>query len=259
FYRINYDETNWKLITEFLNTHDINHIHVLNRAQLIDDAFTLADTGKLNYNIPLFLSTYMEREVEWAPISAFSKALLLLNKMLAAQPEYNLFENYVNKSLSGAYGHLGFLEGPHDQHSGKLIRISVLNWLCKVGHQECRTKSLNQVRAWKANNQSDITPNLETPVFCGAMRIGNSEDWEFLYQKFIKAVNRKQKFQLLIGLSCSENKNILNRFLDKVLEDNSTLTFIERYSIFTSVSSAGNIGLNTVFDYIDEHLESLKT
>lgn len=113
--------------------------------------------------------------------------------------------------MSGAYNHIGVSESPYDQHLVKLNRINVLNWLCKIGHQECRTHSLHQVRAWKANNKSDITPNLESPVFCGAMQVGNSEDWEFLYQKYEKAGNTSQRSRLLNGLSCSENRDILNR------------------------------------------------
>lgn len=45
YYRVNYDDDNWKLLILQLNT---NHeaIHVINRAQIIDDALNLARAGK---------------------------------------------------------------------------------------------------------------------------------------------------------------------------------------------------------------------
>ena len=40
YYRVNYDRKNWDLIIEQLNS-DPESIHVLNRAQIINDAFNL--------------------------------------------------------------------------------------------------------------------------------------------------------------------------------------------------------------------------
>lgn len=46
FYRVNYDDNNWKLITQQLVT-DHSVIHVINRAQILDDSFNLARAGKV--------------------------------------------------------------------------------------------------------------------------------------------------------------------------------------------------------------------
>lgn len=42
-------------------------IHVLNRAQLIDDSIELAADGKLPYNITFSLLQYLTKEIEMAP------------------------------------------------------------------------------------------------------------------------------------------------------------------------------------------------
>ncbi|KAH8382719.1 hypothetical protein KR009_004927, partial [Drosophila setifemur] len=61
-YRVNYDTKNWKLIIETLTNGDFERIHLLNRIQLIDDACHLAETGRLDYIIPLELITYLQKE-----------------------------------------------------------------------------------------------------------------------------------------------------------------------------------------------------
>ena len=44
YYRVNYDKQNWELIIKQLN-EDHTKIHVINRAQIIDDAINLARSG----------------------------------------------------------------------------------------------------------------------------------------------------------------------------------------------------------------------
>ncbi|CAD6234138.1 GSCOCG00007590001-RA-CDS, partial [Cotesia congregata] len=67
YYRVNYDERNWKLITNYLKSENYKKIHVLNRAQLIDDAFVFAEFGYLNFNVAFDLARYLKVETEYVP------------------------------------------------------------------------------------------------------------------------------------------------------------------------------------------------
>lgn len=54
YYRVNYDEANWRLLTQqLLNQHTA--IHVTNRAQILDDAFNLARAGEFSIHSTLCL------------------------------------------------------------------------------------------------------------------------------------------------------------------------------------------------------------
>ena len=78
---MNYDEANWRLISDQL-AKDHRAISVLNRAQLLDDSLNIARTGNLPYSIPFQLSSYLHSERDFTPWSSALKAFSYLDKML---------------------------------------------------------------------------------------------------------------------------------------------------------------------------------
>lgn len=61
-YKIKYDRHNYKLIVKTLNSKEFDSIHVINRAQLIDDAMDLAWTGEQDYGVALAMINYLVRQ-----------------------------------------------------------------------------------------------------------------------------------------------------------------------------------------------------
>lgn len=88
YYRVNYDEDNWLLIADYLNSANYDKINRVNRAQLLDDAFNLARSGRLDYQYPLQLMRYLSRETDYIPLYSFFQALTFLNTEFAASEEY---------------------------------------------------------------------------------------------------------------------------------------------------------------------------
>lgn len=84
--RVNYDETNWKKIIDFMNGSDYQQIHLLNRAQLVDDGLNLAQAGELSYEIALNLTTVMHQEMDPIVWSGTHLAFLFLSSVLSGTP-----------------------------------------------------------------------------------------------------------------------------------------------------------------------------
>lgn len=81
FYRVNYDNENWMALIKQLHV-DHEQIHVINRAQLINDAFALAKAGYLDYSVPLHLTEYLTNENNAMPFhSALNEFSYLLRCM----------------------------------------------------------------------------------------------------------------------------------------------------------------------------------
>ncbi|XP_029176837.1 aminopeptidase N-like [Nylanderia fulva] len=71
YYRVNYDEENWQRITNYLHSRNYKKIHVLNRAQIIDDAFNLMIAGHLHSYIFWNIISYLHQEedyIAWYPL-----------------------------------------------------------------------------------------------------------------------------------------------------------------------------------------------
>lgn len=70
YYRVNYDFANWHALILALNREDFDKIHVLNRAQLVDDSLNLAAGEYLDFEVAFGILNYLEREIEYTPWSS---------------------------------------------------------------------------------------------------------------------------------------------------------------------------------------------
>ena len=66
YYRVTYDQENYKMIADQL-VSDHSKIALLNRAQLLDDAFTLANIDRISYSTAFDLTLYLKNEIEYVP------------------------------------------------------------------------------------------------------------------------------------------------------------------------------------------------
>lgn len=66
FYRVNYDEKNWKLLLiQLITNHD--RIHFINRAQILDDVHHLSKASVLPYDYYISLLEYLLMEDHITP------------------------------------------------------------------------------------------------------------------------------------------------------------------------------------------------
>ena len=93
YYRVNYDLENWLALGNILlRNHTI--IDPINRAQIIDDALSLARSTQkeyLDYKIALPLTNYLKNEEEYVPWSAASNGFNFLNTKLSSDATYSFF------------------------------------------------------------------------------------------------------------------------------------------------------------------------
>lgn len=69
YYRVNYEKKNWDALNNVLNSDDFEIIHILNRAQLIDDAMILANENYIENELVIQLISYLHRETAYTPFA----------------------------------------------------------------------------------------------------------------------------------------------------------------------------------------------
>lgn len=75
YYRVNYDVDNWNNLVRVLNSEDYQLINVLNRAQLVDDAMSFANSGLIDYDIAAGVLMYLRHETDYVPWASASTYL----------------------------------------------------------------------------------------------------------------------------------------------------------------------------------------
>jgi len=71
YYRVNYDNDNWQKLVKYLNSTKYLNIPVLNRAQIIDDAYYFLTTKRLDFHFFKTLTYYLSNETDyiaWYPM-----------------------------------------------------------------------------------------------------------------------------------------------------------------------------------------------
>lgn len=151
FYRVNYDIMSWKRLINELNSSRFELIHVLNRAQIIDDLFNLARASYVDYALLLGATEYLIRETSHHPWRAFYNGLSYVYKRFQGQPNQTIIEKYVLSLTSDMYRKLGFNDLVTDRHLDELNREMFLEWSCKLNKSECVEKSVCLFAAWRNN------------------------------------------------------------------------------------------------------------
>ena len=202
FYRVNYNLENWKLIGEQLRTNH-SSIHIMNRAQILDDAMNLARSNLLDYETALKQTEYLKYEKEYVPWSSAIIAFNYLDSMLGRDQIYGEFAAYFIEQLTPIYTDLGFYPTKDDTFTEGLLRTSVVSYMCKLHQEECVQNSINQFDDWMTSNINPIDSSERYSVYCTAIYFGEENEWNFLWEQMIKTENAEEKDNIIRALGCS--------------------------------------------------------
>ncbi|KYM93914.1 Thyrotropin-releasing hormone-degrading ectoenzyme [Cyphomyrmex costatus] len=137
YYRVNYETDNWLNISNYLN--DINNytnIHVLNRAQLIDDAFYFLKRGQLKLSAFHKLVEYLQYETDYVAWFPMFKGLESISTYFLFS-ESNDFLGTIKYVLIRLLRKIGFQENIVDDDLTKSMRQEAARWACTFNIMHC--------------------------------------------------------------------------------------------------------------------------
>ncbi|XP_058791423.1 aminopeptidase N-like [Phymastichus coffea] len=256
FYRVNYDEKNWQLIINHLDSDQRNDIHVLNRAQLINDALAFVKKDDLTLGTLLNLTFHLTNETDYIAWYPGFKSFSWLRKKLANTNHYVFFKEYVLNITQRFVQSVGFEESSEDEHIDKLKRVLAVHWSCLLGNMTCSNYAKTKLEKWIAQTESNlISPDLKQVTVCEGLRIASLDLWHKVFNKCVNSSDDDEKSYLSLALGCSNNGVALQYYLNYTLDHNTKLN--DTISIVQKVCDNSNIGVDTVLDFIISRYENL--
>ncbi|XP_071956915.1 aminopeptidase N-like [Antedon mediterranea] len=211
YYRVNYDQTNWNLISnQLVNNHEI--IPIKSRAALLSDALKLAQAGELNQVTALDLTRYLNKELEYVPWSVASNSLGYIAKMLKISPAYGRLQEYMRRQITPLYEHVGW-DNTGD-HLTRLTRSIAVSGACHYENTDCINTAIRMFQNWmRTPGENRIASDLRDIVYCTAVKNGDQTEWYFVLEQYQSSQIASEQYNLRYALSCSKDPWALSTFL----------------------------------------------
>uniref|UniRef100_A0A671V0M6 Aminopeptidase n=1 Tax=Sparus aurata TaxID=8175 RepID=A0A671V0M6_SPAAU len=206
YYRVNYDVNNWrKLLTALSTNHEA--IPVINRAQLVDDAFNLARAKIIPTVLALDTTKYLSREREYMPWDSAIGNLDFFFLMFDRSEVYGPIQDYLREQVTYLFRYYknmtdSWTKVPNG-HMDQYNQVNAISLACRTGLEESPLHLIH--------------PNLRSTVYCNAIAAGGAAEWEFAWSKFKNATIAIEADKLRYALACTKQPWLLNRYLEYTL------------------------------------------
>ncbi|KPJ03370.1 Aminopeptidase N [Papilio xuthus] len=257
YYRVNYDVENWQALARVLNSSH-QTIHVLNRAQIVDDSFNLARNGRLNYVHAFEISRYLVQEADYIPWASANSALNYLDIVLSGSDVYDLFKTYMLELSTPLYERLGFSSQLPEEHVTAYHRNIVLDIHCRLGNQHCVNRSQELLEQFRNNPSQRLNPDVQTTVFCSGLRGGDVNNFNFLWNQYLASTDSSEQSILLNALGCTSNAERRDFYLNQVISATSAVRDQDRHSVIVSVINSSPENMEVALDFVIEHFAAIQ-
>ncbi|XP_067293179.1 alanyl (membrane) aminopeptidase b, tandem duplicate 1 [Pseudorasbora parva] len=257
YYRVNYDDNNWERLLNVLQTSREN-IPIINRAQIIDDAFNLAKAGIKPTTLALRTTLFLSEETEYMPWEAALDNLDYFYLMFDRTELYGPMQVYLGKQVKPLFEYFKELSSNWTDvpkgHTDQYNQVNALRVACSTGLESCTDLVKEWFQQWMDNpNVNPIKANLRSTVYCSAIAAGGDKEWDFAWDMFMKTNVASEKDKLRGALACATQPWLLNRYLSYTL--NSTL-IRKQDATSTIINIASNVvGQPLAWDFVRANWE----
>ncbi|XP_032687737.1 glutamyl aminopeptidase-like [Odontomachus brunneus] len=255
YYRVNYDSRNWLLLAEYLQSANSTPIAVLNRAQIVNDAFYFTTFWKMESQLFFDVIKFLNEEsnyIVWHPMFNIFSYMSAFLKTPIGDSAKAKFLSILNSLLH----RVGYEEREADREMTMPLRLLAIKWACEFGLEECRNAVAEKMIAYIHNSEQNIIARWTNWIHCIGMMNINTTILELIWQLNIQEEN----IEILESLSCIEDDITLLHFLQLMTnityENNATklsMGKIHRFIIKRHIEKQKilNYFLNNYFKIID--------
>ncbi|XP_063046776.1 aminopeptidase N-like [Engraulis encrasicolus] len=245
YYRVNYDLQNWeRLSSQLISNHQL--IPILNRGQIIDDAFTLASSRMLNVTVAFQTTRYLVEEREYIPWQAAASSFYYFFYMFDRTEVYGPMLAYLKKLVGPLYEY--YKTDRPQTHTSVYTRSIAYSMACTTGVPGANEQVLEWFRQWmREPHNNRIDPNLKSAVYCKAIAAGGEAEWNFGWEMFRNATVASEAARLRSALACTKVPWLLNRYLAWALDPSK----IRKQDVTSTIGYIANnvVGQSFAWDF----------
>uniref|UniRef100_A0A8C1JYB4 Aminopeptidase n=1 Tax=Cyprinus carpio TaxID=7962 RepID=A0A8C1JYB4_CYPCA len=197
-------------------------IPVINRAQIVDDAFNLARAKIIPVTLALKTTKYLSKERDYMPWQSALNNLDYFYLMFTQTEVYEFLQNYTRKQVTPLFEHFKTITEDWSHvptgHTDQYNQVNAIRFACSTGVDECQNLTTSWYRQWMdQTNHNPIHPNLRSTVYCSAIASGGGDEWDFGWLMFKNAIGIEAD-KLMSALACAKDTKLLERYLGYTLD-----------------------------------------
>ncbi|XP_065370998.1 aminopeptidase N [Calliphora vicina] len=258
---VNYDTTNWNLLSTFLQTDDgLKYIPTYTRAKLLHDAWNLAYAGDLSFATALNMTLFMKFErnhIVWNPVFTFIDHI---GRHIDMSDVHKKFETYVRVLLTPLYEELS---EPNNNEAWQIDLKSIAEtFLCRAGYKPCIEVAQRAFKLWMDSPNPDEQILVPNQFICPVFKWGTIDEWEFGLERVINfprtRIQSERTYLLKTLAGCPVQPEKINRILNiTILEGNANFTENDIFLIFNMLTG-GSSGYTTLFNFLSNNWDVIK-
>lgn len=266
YYRVNYGEE-WETYKELLRHHP-TRLSIADRANLLDDLFSLAAADEISYFPVLTISFYMliqeYHAVPWAVASSKMKTIYtLLNSATAFGPHAgSYFQIFSQRIVDNIFKDVGwnFDDSMEDDVSltgiDSTVRVTILEFACAVEKRECLKQAGRIFMNWLTLNKMPH-PNIRELIYYYGMRyISDEDNWRVMYEYFKDETDPLEKNKIMKGLAGIKSTKILDNYI-KLATNETVVRSQDFFQCLINISENPD-GTLLVWDWVRNNWEFLQ-
>ncbi|XP_060647082.1 LOW QUALITY PROTEIN: aminopeptidase Ey-like [Drosophila nasuta] len=223
YYRVLYDKPILAQLKLALSKNGHSSIPVENRAQIIDDLFSFALAGMIDYVDVFKFLEYLKNEFDYVPWYAAYRGLLGVSQRLTPH-QLPYFAKYLNNITSAVFAKLTVKSNSDDTVMDVYNRQLQVSLLCKYQNTECN----NQV---KLNFEADLekpSPDYRETFYCAAAR---TTGYARILDLYSNESDLEEKHMLWRALSCTRDyrAHYNNMVFNSKIVENKTVGVTQMY------------------------------
>jgi|KBSMisStandDraft_5_1062788.scaffolds.fasta_scaffold15354_3 aminopeptidase N len=230
YYRVEYDDTSWKLLAA-----QLGRLSEADRVNLLIDAWALVEANHKPLSHYLELVNQLLNDDQLGVYDQVIDTFTYVNRLLSGNPLRPQFQQYARALLRPAFDRVGWDPKSNEPFQRGFLRASLIRGLGVLDDSDivagCRSRFDRYL-----SDPSTVAPDLRPAIFSVVGRYADSQTWEKLHRMALKTGSVEEKQYLYDALANAIDPRLVRRTIPIALSDEMTtsraaflLPFIARH------------------------------